>query len=222
MPSLPDHPPNDLFATDFSPHVALPGFFPGAGGFFHGHPNPTKRFLFFGTDFGPLSYQRQLPSTGGEPEGVVTIRQLRYIVAEAGLRPDHCFLTNAVLCMRLSNSATGKFPIWRTYQDYVLSCAAWHQREIANCKPTAVVLMGLPHLEHFGKLLFPELASHWHGLKTMAAVYAHGREALTLANGTSVLLMHHPSFWHAHPAEPKARAIKHLSAWASTGGCGDA
>jgi len=224
MPRLPDYPQNDLFATDFCPHLSLPGFFPGAGGFFHGHPIKTRRFFFFGTDFGPLSYQRGLPSTDGEPEAVVTIRQLRSIVAQAGLRPDHCFLTNAVLCMRLGDSATSKFPIWRRYEDYVLACADWHRREIADCNPTAVVLMGRPHLEHFGKLLFPALASYWHSLKTMAAVYAKGRETLTLANGTRVLLMHHPSFWHAHPAEPKARAIKHLTTWASTsvGGAGAA
>jgi uracil-DNA glycosylase len=216
MLSLPSHPPNDLFETRFDPHLALPGFFPGAGGFFHGHPNPKKRFLFFGTDFGSLSYQRGLPRTGGEPEGVVTLRQLRWIVAQAGLPPDHCFLTNAVLCMRLGESATGKFPIWRTYRDYVLACAAWHRREIAESRPTAVVLMGRPHLEHFGKLLFPELANHWRGLKSMANVYAQRRETLTLADRTHVLLMLHPSFWHAHPKELKDRAVQHLADWAST------
>lgn len=214
MPPLPSYPANDLFATDFHPYLTLPGFFPGAGGFFRGHPNTKKRFLFFGTDFGPLSYQRSLPSTGGEPDGVVTLRQLRSIVAQAGVRPDHCFLTNAVLCMRQGESATNKFPIWRPYRDYVLACAAWHRRDIADCRPAAVILMGRPHLDHFGKLLFPELESYWHGLKTMANVYAQGREALTLADGTSVLLMLHPSFWHAHPAELKARAIEHLAAWA--------
>lgn len=201
MLPLPSHSPNDLFATDFNPHLALPGFFPGAGGFFHGCPNPKKRFLFFGTDFGPLCYQRELPATGGEPEGVVTLRQLRSIVAQSGLRPDHCFLTNAVLCMRKGESATANFPIWCTHQKYVMDCAAWHRSEIANYRPAAVVLMGRPHLEHFGKLLFPELASHWRGLKSMANVYAQDREALTLAGGTNVLLMLHPSFWHAHPAE---------------------
>jgi len=216
MQQLPKHPSNDLFSTNFKPHLTLPGFFPGAGGFFHGHPNPNKRFLFFGTDFGPLNYQRGLPNTGGEPKGVVTLRQLRSIIAQAGLHLDDCFLTNAVLCMRQGESATSKFPIWRAYQDYVLACADWHRREIADCRPTAVVLMGLPHLEHFGKFLFPELASYWHGLKSMANVYAQGREVFTLANGTSVLLMLHPSFWHAHPARLKARAIEHLAAWAST------
>ena len=172
--------------------------------------------LFFGTDFGPLSYQRGLPSTGGEPEGVVTLRQLRSIITQAGLRLDHCFLTNAVLCMRQGESATSKFPIWRAYRAYVLACADWHRRDISECRPKAVVLMGRPHLEHFGKFLFPELASYWHGLKSMASVYAQGRETITLDDGTRVLLMLHPSFWHAYPPEIKARAIAHLAEWAST------
>ena len=178
MTPLPSYPTNDLFATEFWPHLTLPGFFPGAGGFFHGHPNTKKRFFFFGTDFGPLSYQRTLPSTGGEPEGVVTLRQLRSILTQARMPLDHCFLTNAVLCMRQGESATSEFPIWRSYGDYVLACAAWHRREIAECRPAAVILMGRPHLNHFGKLLFPELASYWHGLKTMASVYSQQREAL--------------------------------------------
>ena len=75
--------------------------------------------------------------------------------------------------------------------------------------------MGLPHLHHFGKLLFPELVDYWHGFKTMKSIYAKGREMLTLADGTSVLLMLHPSFWHAYSPELKARAIEHLAAWAS-------
>ena len=215
MSPLPSYRANDLFATDFQPHLTLPGFLPGAGGFFHGHPNTTKRLLFFGTDFGPLRYQRTLPSTGGEPEGVVTLRQLRSILTQARVQLDDCFLTNAVLCLRQGESATSKFPIWHTYRDYVLACAAWHRQEIADCRPAAVVLMGLPHLHHFGKLLFPELADYWYGFETMTRVYAKERETLTLANGTSVLLMLHPSFWHAHPPELKARAVEHLAAWAS-------
>lgn len=217
MQPLPSYPANELFTTDFQPHLALPGFFPGAGGFFHGYPCAEKRFLFFGTDFGPLSYQRRLPSTGGEPEAVVTLRQLRSIVALAKLCLNHCFLTNALLCMRKGESATSTFPIWRAYRDYVRACADWHRREIADCRPKAVVLMGRPHLAHFGRLLFPELESHWRGLKTMASVYAQGREALTLSDGTNVLLMLHPSFWHAYPAEIKARTIKHLDAWGRKG-----
>lgn len=214
MDALPTYASNDLFATDFTPFVKLPGFFPGAGGLFHGHPNPKKRFLFYGTDFGPLAYQCGLPETGGEPESVVTLRQLRQIVVQAGLPLKHCFLTNAVLCMRRGRSAVGPFPIWRSHGAYVSACADWHRRQITKWKPEAVVLMGRPHLAHFGKLLFEELAAHWSGLKTMSSVYEAGKEVYRSPNGINVLLMLHPSFWHAHPPALKAKAIEHLSAWA--------
>jgi uracil-DNA glycosylase len=214
MEALPTYSRNDLFATEFTPHMDLPGFFPGVGGFFHGHSNPKKRFLFFGTDFGPLTYQQGLRSTGGEPENVVTLRQLRNIVSQAGLPLSDCFLTNAVLCMRRGESATDTFPIWRQYPDYVAACAQWHRRQIAEHKPVAIVLMGLPQLTHFGKLLFSELGSHWAGLKSMSSVYRDGKEVFRCPDGTNVLLMLHPSFWHAHPPALKARAIEHLSEWA--------
>jgi hypothetical protein len=214
MEPLPTCQLNNLFATDFTPHTDLPGFFPGAGGFFHGVSNTTKRFQFFGTDFGPLAYQRDLWSTGGEPESVVTLRQLRTIVSQAGIPLSDCLLTNAVLCVRRGDSATDAFPIWQQYPEYVIACANWHRRQIAGQKPVAVVLMGLPHLNHFGRLLFPELAQHWAKLKTMASVYAQGKEVFSLADGTNVLLLLHPSFWHAHPPALKAKAIEHLSKWA--------
>ncbi|MCX7145952.1 MAG: uracil-DNA glycosylase family protein [Sulfuritalea sp.] len=214
MESLPTYPQNDLFATDFTPHTDLPGFFPGAGGFFHGVSNTTKRFLFFGTDFGPRAYQRDLRSTGGEPESVATLRQLRTIVSQAGIPLSDCFLTNAVLCVRRGDSATDAFPIWRQYPEYMVACASWHRRQIAEQKPVAVVLMGRPHLNHFGRLLFPELAQHWARLKTMKSVYDQGKEVFSLADGTNVLLLLHPSFWHAHPPALKAKAIEHLSRWA--------
>jgi uracil-DNA glycosylase len=211
---LPTYSQNDLFATDFTPHSNLPGFFPGAGGFFHGHPNTSMRFLFFGTDFGPLAYQQGLREKGGEPENVVTLRQLRAIVSQAGIPLSHCFLTNAVLCTRRGESATAAFPIWTKYPDYVDVCARWHRRHIAAQKPDAIVLMGLPHLHYFGRLLFPELAQHWAGLKTMKSVYAQGKEVFSLPDGINVLLLLHPSFWHAHPPALKAKAIERLSKWA--------
>lgn len=203
-----------MFATDFTPHTDLPGFFPGAGGFFHGISNTTKRFHFFGTDFGPLAYQRDLRSTGGEPDSVVTLRQLRTIVSQAGIPLSDCFLTNAVLCVRRGDSATDEFPIWRQHPEYVIACASWHRRQITVQKPVAIVLMGRPHLNHFGRLLFPELAHHWAGLKTMRSVYAQGKEIFSLADGTNILLLLHLSFWHAQPPALKAKAIEHLSQWA--------
>lgn len=212
---LPSYRPNDLFETSFRPNPTLPGFFPGAGGFFHGHASGSKRFMFFGTDFGPLSYQQGLERTGGEPKTNETIRFLRAIVERANIPLDACFLTNAVLCMRLGDSATDTFSIWERYPDYVAACAQWHRAFIAETRPKLVALMGLPHLKVFGPILFPELSSHWAGLRTLADVFNASKETLRLNVGTQVLLMHHPSHWPAYPSAFKARIVDHLSAAAS-------
>ena len=93
----------EFFSKTFSPHLTLPGFCPGAGGFFHGHPNTTKRILIFGTDFGQLAYQQGLAASGGEPVNNCTIRNLSKILTGAGISLEDCFLTNSVLCAWLKD-----------------------------------------------------------------------------------------------------------------------
>lgn len=214
MHPLPTYVANPLFETRFTPFDTLPGFFPGAGGFFHGHANPRRRFLFFGTDFGPLDYQRTLGSTGGEPPSVTTIRNLLRVVTGSGMSPGDCVLTNAVLCMRQGPSAMSQFPIWTRYPDYVAACAAWHQSVLQEEPPFGVVLMGLAHLQYFGKLLFPELGGVWAGMRKLSDVYAAGLECVRLASGIEVLLMHHPSMIHFHPAAATSSVEGHLARWA--------
>src|SRR5262245_6021267 len=92
---LPQCEENEFFSTKFTPHLTVPGFFPGTGSFFHDHPNARKRILFFGTDFGELSYQQELATTG-EPRTNRTISSLAKILRAAGVSLDDCFLTNAV------------------------------------------------------------------------------------------------------------------------------
>ena len=215
MQPLPQYRPNDLFETSFQPHMTVPGFFPGTGGYFHGHLPKSKQYLFFGTDFGPRGYQRQLESAGGEPATNATIRNLRSVVEKAKLPLEACFLTNAVLCTRMGESATEDFPIWERYPDYVAECARWHREFVAAHRPKLVALMGTPHLKHFGPMLFPELAAHWRGCKTLAEVFRASREALTLRDGTLVLLMHHPSHWQAYPKPFTRRVEEHLAGLAA-------
>jgi uracil-DNA glycosylase len=148
---------------------------------------------------------------GGEPATNSTIRNLRKIATEAHLQAGDCFLTNAVLCMRRGTSATEDFPIWRSFPDYVQACAEWHRAFIAEHRPRALILMGLPHLVHFGRLLCPELDDEWRGLASLKAVYAQKREFFVPETGPPILLMHHPSFWHAHPRQFKERAVEHLT-----------
>ncbi len=202
---------NDLFTTTFTPLMDLPGFFPGAGGFFHDNPTEQKRLIFFGTDFGTLKDYERLQKGSGENKNVATIRNLRKTIEDAGVMLKDCFLTNAVLCLRKGTSATEKFPIWKRYSDYVKDCAEWHRKFIDEEKPDLIVLMGSPHLDHFGKLLFPELEAYWDGLETIKSVYQAEREIFHPPTGPDVLLMRHPSSWHFVPSAIKKRTVEYLS-----------
>ena len=207
---LPACEPNEEFTTDFTPFLSLPGFFPGAGGFFHGHPPSSIKVLIFGTDFGPLWYQRDLDKTGGEPASNPTIANLAKLLQAAGVPLAECFMTNAVLCMWSSDNTVGNHQIWRKYPSYIQQCASWHQRFIEHMKPTGVVLMGAPALETTGKMLFPGLAQHWEGMSKMKQVYEAGREIYQAPNGPKVLLIPHTSYWHINGRQLGAKAIDHL------------
>ena len=112
--------------------------------------------------------------------------------------------------MRCGESFTDPFPVWHKYDGYIRACAEWHRRQLAEWSPKIVVLMGRAQLWHFGKLLFPELATHWEGHSTIKSVYTAGREFYQVPNGPHVLLMPHPSFWHAYPSTAKTPAITRL------------
>lgn len=208
---LPTCDANESFTTEFTPFLSLPGFFPGAGGFFHGYPDPTKKVLIFGTDFGPLGYQQELGSQGGEPASNPTIANLVKVLRTANVSLKDCFLTNAVLCMWRTDSTVGNHGEWRKHPNYIEQCAAWHRRFVQNVKPRGVVLMGAPALETTGKALFPGLAKHWAGLTTLKQVYAAGKETYSIPSGPTVLLMPHTSYWPVNGRHLGPTAIKHLS-----------
>ncbi len=216
--SLPTCEENEFFSTTFTPHLTLPGFFPGAGGFFHGHPNARKRILIFGTDFGQLDYQQRLPALGGEPADNATIFNLTKIFSSAGVSLDDCFLTNAVLCTWRLNSAVGNHKVWRKYPRYIADCAAWHRRFIEQHKPVALVLMGTPALTTFGQVLYSELGSYWKAFSSLNAVYAAQRETYRVPSGPIVLLIPHASLWYPNAKkypDMAATAIQHLRSFSS-------
>jgi uracil-DNA glycosylase len=214
---LPQCEENEYFSTTFTPHLSVPGFFPGTGGFFHGHPNSTRRILFFGTDFGQLSYQQTLATTG-EPKNTPTIFNLAKILGEAEVPLDDCFLTNAVLCAWREDSCLDNHAVWRRYSTYIVDCAAWHRRFIAEHRPEFIVLMGTPALNTFGRVLFPELATHWRGLSSLKDVYRADLETFQVPNGPGILLMTHPSFWDVNAKkfpDVAKKAIGHLRSMAA-------
>ena len=215
---LPTCEENAFFSTTFSPHLTLPGFFPGAGGFFHGYPGASKRILIFGTDFGQLKYQQGLAASGGEPANNSTIFNLSKILRGAGVSLGDCFLTNSVLCTWRLDKCIDNHAVWRKYPTYIAECAAWHRRFIEQHKPDALVLMGTPALKTFGKALYPELGNYWKGFDSLKAVYAAQRETFLVPDGPVVLVMSHASFWNPNAKQypdVAAAAIKHLRSFAS-------
>ena len=204
---------NPDFSTTFKPHLTLPGFFPGAGGFFHGHASENKRILIFGTDFGQLDYQQGLAASGGEPPDNRTILNLTKILTDASVSLDDCLLTNSVLCTWKVDRCLDNHAVWRRYETYVANCAAWHREFIRQLKPDAVVLMGTPALQTFGKILYPALGDRWKGLKSLKAVYEVERETYQVPDGPKVLLMPHASLWYPNAQRfpsVAARAIEHF------------
>jgi len=209
---LPQYKINSSFETDFEPFLDLPGFFPGAGGFFHDcTPGFTKPFVFFGTDFGELSYQKTLRKSDGEPRSNQTLRNLREIIAQAGLDPNACLLTNAVLGLTKGEEAIGNYgSIFKDYPDYLDLCARWHKEALDSSNTRLVVLMGTPHIHDYGARIFPELRDIWAAHKSLKSVFAAGLELVKRNGSADILLMYHPSYWHLHPLEAKQRIVSHL------------
>ena len=122
------------FRTDFQPKHG-PGFFPGAGGYFHGcFPEGPRRIVFFGTDFGPQSYwEEEVTEGGGEKRTQVTLCNLRCLVEAAGVDPCSYHLTNTVLALAKGDRMTGNDHIYgrRRYWDYLKRCGEFHQEWIS-------------------------------------------------------------------------------------------
>jgi uracil-DNA glycosylase len=215
--ALPKYKNNLSFETDFETHVDLPGFFPGAGGFFHDcNPGFSKPFVFFGTDFGELSYQKTLRNTFGEPRTNPTLRNLKKIVVEAGLDLNSCLLTNAVLGLTKGDTAIGNYDsIFKPYPEYLELCAHWHRKMLLASNSRLIVFMGAPHIHDYGARIFPELKEIWSNYSTLKSIYNAGLEFVRRESGADILLMYHPSsYWHLHPATTKQRIISHLSRYA--------
>lgn len=217
MKPLPQFEINPFFETHFELFLDLPGFFPGAGGFFHDcTPGLVKQFVFFGTDFGELSYQKTLRKSLGEQRSNQTLRNLREIVTQAGIDPNACLLTNAVLGLTKGDEAVGNYEsIFKGYPDYLDLCARWHQEALDNTSTRLVVLMGTPHIRDYGARIFPELRSTWAAHNSLKSIFTAGLELVKRDHGADILLMYHPSYWHLHPIESKLRIVSHLKNYAN-------
>ena len=81
-PARPKYRDNADFLVRFEPADG-PGFYPGAGGFFHGCTLPQEpRVVFYGTDFGTTCEAGAARAMGGEAKNQWTIKKLRELVEE--------------------------------------------------------------------------------------------------------------------------------------------
>ena len=194
------------FRTLFQPRRG-PGFFPGAGGYFHGcSPGGSGRIVFFGTDFGTDKYwEEEVTDGGGEKRTQATLCNLRCLIEEAGVDPCSCHLTNAVLALAKGEDMIGNDPIYKRkrYRSYLEECSEFHRMWISRHKPDLAVLMGTQNVDAYRRLVFrrvfPMLEDEWADFRTpWTSIYDARKELVTTQPGEpDVLWMFHPSYRRA-------------------------
>lgn len=210
-PIKPKHPCNDDFLTDFDTEQG-PGFFPGAGGYFHGCSACTcpSSIVFFGTDFGTKDYwAKKVQGKGGESRSQPTLRSLRFLIDEVADATGvsqlacRCYLTNAILGLATVQNNTDTYTVYTkpAHRRYLQKCGKAHRQWLRNQPPALVVLMGQKHITKYRGVwakALPELFGRqgaWRGLK---ATHVSGHPTAEVevqddAQPTRVLWMYHPS-----------------------------
>ena len=231
---------NDDFVTDFESEPG-PGFFPGAGGYFHGCATCTcaPRIVFFGTDFGTMpNWEGKVRGKGGEQPNQSTLQPLRALVDDVGDNTGlsdlacWCHLTNAVLALaQITDTVKGNRDTYQAYRkpqhrSYLQQCAEAHSRWLQEQKPSLAVLLGAKHLSVYGSgvwsAVWPDLfgpCGKWSGIEMKDAL---SDPVTTTESGLRVQLMYHPSsviHWQRRLADAKAafrREVTRLADSATT------
>ncbi|HEX3549081.1 MAG TPA: uracil-DNA glycosylase family protein [Candidatus Elarobacter sp.] len=121
-------------------------FFPGGHGLWRGlEPHgpvpmlfPEECVLFVGHNFDKVAgYERSL-QRGIEVVNGPTWRNLREYIAHAGLRPEQCFFTNALMGLQ-PEKARGRL---KTTERFRAECSAFLKDQIDLVRPRAVVALG--------------------------------------------------------------------------------
>ena len=220
-PTKPKHDDDTDFVTKFD-SVPGAGFFPGAGGYFHGCEGSARRtrIVFYGTDWGTWKEWRKVERLGSETPGQTTIKALRELVEEVANATDAvdlpelrswCYLSNAVLALAKAPSNRRTYQIYKKPQHraYLRKCGEEHQRWLRNQEPGLVVLLGGKHLQVYGcriwSCVWPDLfgsSGEWCGLELPDVVH----EPRPTEAGQRVLVLYHPSsgtHWTNHRERAK-------------------
>lgn len=229
-------------AVDFTTNLRGapgPGFYPGAGGYFHDCDGPPQRprVVFYGTDFGTERELAKVERRGYETRKQQTIGPLRELVEEVAKETDlpdlarWCYLTNAVLAVAKIKRGTveGNADTHKAYRKlehtpYLRRCGETHARWLRERKPSLAVLLGAKHVEVYGSSLWsvvwPDLfgpGGKWVGLPMCEALRCPVARADA---GPRVQVMYHPSsrkHWR-DAREEAARLLAEGVSWAGASG----
>jgi hypothetical protein len=155
------HPTVNRTAETLEGLIAGTACFPGGAGVWRGDDNggslpklfPQSAVMFVGHNFdSDRGYVLSL-SREGEVEGQFWKRLLR-VIAGAGLAPEECFFTNALMGLK-PGKAEGKMPLVAGYSE---QCQRILQKQIEIVQPRAIVALGVKAERHMRSLGAPYLA----------------------------------------------------------------
>ena len=226
---------NDDFVTDFETEEG-PGFFPGAGGYFHGCSATTcsGHIVFFGTDFGlEQDWKEKVQGKGCEKRSQPTLRTLRSLIDDVrdetgiGNLACWCYLTNAVLALAKTtkevNSSKETYKAYKKWKhrSYLQKCREAHLRLLREQEPGLAVLLGTKHLDIYRRDIWrhvwPELFGPDRDWGRIATKEALDNPVRTTESGLRVQLMYHPSsgqHWYKRREQAKealAREVRRLA-----------
>lgn len=173
--------------------------FPGGSGLWRGdvcHGSlpeyfPESPIMFVAHNFDSVAAYDRSKRRGGEVDSSFFWKVLKEYLHEAGVRPEHCFFTNALMGLQ-PKSAVGSMP---TVPGYEEQCREFLRRQFEIVAPLAVIPLGgkardrvrraapelrTPHIMHPSAREFRPLQTHGERIKGQAAAI---REFLASLNG---------------------------------------
>ena len=130
-------------ANDLIPRTA---FFPGGCGLWRGEnafgemPStfPANSIIVVGHNFDILTAFERTKARGGEANGPFW-QNLLGMLNTAGLKPEECFYTNALMGLKNDGSSTGPMP---RVPGYIDQCKGFLKDQVAIVQPRALLALG--------------------------------------------------------------------------------
>ena len=175
-----------------------PAFFPEGFGL----QNPTAdapwpKIIAVGHNFGCEDYRNEIDAAGREDDKA-TWRNLRRLLADAGVSIESCFMTNWFVGLQPGNKQVGEF-LSRPDLRYERECEELLLEQVRTLKPEVILLLGLPVAVRAHRII-PSLtpwanAPNWSAVdvSTLGSI-AYGVEIPGTGVKANVVALLHPSF----------------------------